>query len=152
MEPWLFEEVADVALGVVPPVLGPARAQVRRYGLKLWFGGEAPAREHYEAQVIGPQHVEDAKVLALEIGFHAEGKTADGNEELVARLMRREDRWRAVLGDDPGAGAFLGRQAAGRRVSETWADPDLGAEDIAIDIGVRLGEYVTALEPILRAR
>ena len=152
MEPWLFEEVADVVLGVVPTGLGPARVQSRRFGVKLWFGAEAPAREHYEAQVIGPQHVEGAKVLALEIGFHAEGRSADANEELVARLLQREDRWRAVLGDGAVIGPFLGRQAAWRRLSETWPDPDLSAPDVAIDIGVRLGEYVAALEPILRAR
>lgn len=152
MEPWLFEEVADVVRGVVPPALGDVRLQIRRYGLKLWFGadGEPPTRQHYEAQVIGPQHVAGASVLALEIGFHAEHKAAEANDAVLGRLVAQEKRWRKALGDGPETGAFLGRQSGWRRVSEVWPDPDLSAPDVAIDIGVRLGEYVTTLEPLLR--
>jgi hypothetical protein len=35
-------------------------------------------------------------------------------------------------------------------VSETWPDPDLGADDLAVDLGLRLADYVRALEPVRR--
>ena len=42
-------------------------------------------------------------------------------------------------------GAFLGRQDAWRRVSETWPDPDLGAPDLGFEIAARLVDYIAAL-------
>jgi hypothetical protein len=146
----LFDEVAAAARGSIAGKLGEPRMRPRRWGLKLWFGGETPTREHYEAQVIGPQGVEGATVLALEIGFHAEHSRASDNDEVMARLIEAEARWRKVLGPEPVVGPFLGGVDSWRRISETWPDPDLGAPDLAIEMAVRLGEYVTALEPLRR--
>ena len=47
-------------------------------------------------------------------------------------------------------GPFLGRPDVWRRVSETWPDPDLGGEDLGIEVAVRLADYITALEPVRR--
>ena len=116
----------------------------------MWFGSDTPTREHYEAQVIGPQYVEDAKVLALEIGFHAENSKLADNESVIAQMRSCEGQWRAALGEEPVIGEFLGRSNVWRRVSETWPDPDLGGYDLAIEVGVRLGDYVNVLEPVRR--
>lgn len=146
----MFDEVADVVLGLVPRDLGKLRARPRRFGIKVWFGPEAPPREHYEAQVIGADWVEDATVLALEIGFHAEHPRQTDNDTVIARLVGGEKRWRRVLGAEAAAGPFLGRPDNWRRISETWPDPDLSDPEVALEIGARLVDYITALEPLLR--
>jgi hypothetical protein len=150
MEHSLFDEVADALLGMMPPDLGAMRHRARRYGIKVWFGSDAPDREHYEAQLIGPDGVDDAKVLALEIGFHAEHPQLRDNDDVLANLMRREVRWRKVVGDEAVAGPFLGRPDVWRRVSETWPDPDLDDTELAFAIAARLTDYVTAIEPLRR--
>jgi hypothetical protein len=142
----LFEEVADALRGMLPPDLGELRMRVRRYGLKAWFGPADPPREHYEAQVIAPDDVADATVLALEIGFHAEHPKLGDNRAAVTRLLDHERDWRGAL-DHAVAGPFLGRAQHWQRVSETWPDPDLGDPELPIEIAVQLAEYITALEP-----
>jgi hypothetical protein len=37
-------------------------------------------------------------------------------------------------------------------VSETWPDPDLSVDDLCMEIALKLVDYMTALEPALRAR
>jgi hypothetical protein len=143
----LFEEVAEALRGMVPPDLGQLRHRTHRYGTKIWFGEEKPPREHYEAQVLGARDVPDAEVLALEIGFHAEHPRADDNDSVIAALLAHEAAWRKVLGDEAEVGVFLGRAEHWRRVSETWADPDLGDPELGLEVAVRLLDYVTALEP-----
>jgi hypothetical protein len=147
----LFDEVADALRGMIPVTLGPFHQRARRYGIKLWFGAATPQREHYEAQVIGADAVDDATVLALEVGFHAEHPQASDNEEVVAHLLGREKRWRAKVGKEPVVGPFLGSDRW-RRVSETWPDPNLGDTELPVAIATRLVDYVTALEPVLRER
>ncbi len=147
MESQLFEEVGDALRGMLPPELGELRLRVRRYGIKVWFGPLDPPREHYEAQVIGADAVKEAKVLALEIGFHTEHPQVRENAELLARLTGREAQWRPQVGTAAVAGPFLGRAKTWRRVSETWADPDLGDPELAIELAARLADYITALEP-----
>jgi hypothetical protein len=147
----LFDEVADALRGMVPPELGVLRHRAHRYGIKVWFGTEKPTREHYEAQVIGATHVEDASVLAIEVGFHAEHTKPADNDAVVERLVAAEARWRPVVGDDAVVGPFLGRADSWRRVSETWPDPDLGEDDLAVELALRLLDYMTALEPVLRS-
>ncbi len=151
LEPMLFEEVADVLHGLVPRALGALRCRPRRYGIKVWFDASEPTREHYEAQVIGADAVRDAKVLALEVGFHAEHPQLTDNEAVIARLLEHERRWRKVVGDEAEVGAFLGRADRWRRISETWPDPDLDEEGIAFELGARLTDYITALEPLRRS-
>ena len=150
MEESLFDEVADVVLGLVPKELGTPRCRARRYGIKVWFGNETPAKEHYEAQVIGADAVDDATTLALEVGFHAEHPRVAENDAVIDRLLDSEPRWRRVIGDEAVAGPFIGRADAWRRISETWPDPDLGDEGVAFELGVRLTDYITGLEPLLR--
>ena len=145
MEPTLFEDVADILRGVVPRELGELCCRAQRYGVKVWFDSVEPPREHYEAQVLGARHVPAATTLAVEIGFHAEHREPAKNEAAVAGLAKAAAR----LGKPAEVGAFLGKDTW-RRISETWPDPDLRGADVCIEIAVRLGEYITTLEPARR--
>ncbi|MGH9138460.1 MAG: hypothetical protein ACRD0G_15685 [Acidimicrobiales bacterium] len=152
MELSLFDAVGEALRGLVPPNLGDVRHRAHRYGVKAWFGDGRPAREHYEAQVLGAQYVDGATHLALEVGFHAEHPDVADNEAVLAVLLRDERRWRRTIGAEAAAGPFLGRAEHWRRVSETWPDPDLDDPELAIEIAARLTDYMTALEPHLRRR
>jgi hypothetical protein len=143
----LFEEVADVVLGLVPAELGRPRCRARRSGIKVWFGTGDPPREHYEAQLVGAGVVEGARVLGLEVGFHSEHPQAAANDAVVSRLLAGERRWRRVVGGEAVAGEFLGRREW-RRISETWPDPDLDDPGLAFEVGARLTDYITAIEPL----
>jgi hypothetical protein len=145
----LFEVVGDALRGMVPPELGPVHHRWHRYGVKVWFGPELPTREHYEAQVMGPKLVPGARVLAVEVGFHAENRDPRENEAALAVLVAAEAAWRRELGEAPVAGEFLGRDDWAR-VSETWPDPDLDDQELAVELAARLTDYVVALEPIRR--
>jgi hypothetical protein len=147
VEVQLFEEVADVVVGLVPQELGRPRCRARRAGIKVWFGeGDAP-REHYEAQLVGADGVAGARTLGLEVGFHAEHPQAAANDAVVDRLLTRETRWRRTVGDEAVVGEFLGRREW-RRISETWPDPDLDDPGLAFEVGARLTDYITAIEPL----
>ena len=135
----------------MPPDLGLVRFKAHRYGVKLWFDSDAAPREHYEAQVIGAKDVPDATVLALEVGFHSEHSQEKDNDATLDRLMQRERAWRKVLGKDAVAGPFLGRADHWRRISETWPDPDLSDDDLCMEVALRVTEYMTAIEPVLRS-
>jgi hypothetical protein len=151
MELQLFDEVGEVLRGLVPTELGELRTKHHRYGIKVWFGPTKPTREHYEAQVIGAKHVPEAAVLALEVGYHAEHRDPAENERALAHLRGVEKRWRKVLGTDPVAGEFIDDRHGWQRVSETWADPDLGDPELPFELATRLTDYIAVLEP-LRAR
>jgi hypothetical protein len=146
----LFDQVSDALYALVPDELGEPRRRARRYGIKVWFSTKEPGREHYEAQVLPARHVAEATVLALEIGFHAEHPRIDENDAVMALLLKREKTWRRRLGPEAVAGPFIGRPDDWRRVSETWADPDLGDPELAIEVATRLTDYITALEPLRR--
>lgn len=145
-----FDKVAEAVRGLVVADHVDMRQQARRWGLKAWFGAERPTREHYEAQLIAPDGVVGAAVSALEIGFHAEHPDAADNEATIARLVARQDGWRAALGDDAVVGPFLGRFPDWRRVSETWPDPDLDDPELPVQVALRLTDYIDALEPLRR--
>ena len=151
MELGLFDEIGEAVRGLMPPDLGLVRFKAHRYGVKLWFDSDAAPREHYEAQVIGAKDVPDATMLALEVGFHSEHSQAKENDATLDRLMQRERAWRKILGTDAVAGPFLGRADHWRRVSETWPDPDLSDDDLCMEVALRVTEYMTALEPVLRS-
>ena len=123
-----------------------------RWSIKVWPGGSADVCPpfHYEAQVLGARHVPGARTLGLEIGWHAESKDERLNASVLAALLSAEKAWRRSLGTEPVAGAFLGRATKWRRVSETWADPDLSDPDVVIEIADRLATYVSSLEPLVR--
>lgn len=148
----LFDEVAEAVRGLVPDELREVRVRPRRYGIKVWFEAAEPPREHYEAQVIGAEHVDGARLVALEIGFHAEHRAVAANDAAIAPLLERRAMWQRALGERATVGGFLGRPDDWRRVSETWPDPDLGDPDLGIEVATRLVDYVTALEPLRRGR
>jgi hypothetical protein len=154
-EELVFESVAEVLPSLIPIELGPVRVQPRRWGIKVWFGttqDNKPPRVHYEAQIIGARDSPGAKVLAIEVGWHSEQTKEADNDALLARVVAKEKAWRKVVGNEPECGDFLGRATRWRRVSECWNDPDLGDPELAFELAARLTDYVTALEPVLRAR
>ena len=90
----LFDEVGEALRSLAPPELGAQHHRAHRYGVKVWFGPATPAREHYEAQVVGADADPAAKVLAIEVGFHSEYPKAADNEAVIAHLIANERRWR----------------------------------------------------------
>ncbi|HZQ84182.1 MAG TPA: hypothetical protein VFA83_05070 [Acidimicrobiales bacterium] len=129
-----FDEVDMAVRGFLPPALREFSARRTSANLKVWFEED---REHYEVQLI--------RGGALEIGFHAEHRAVEQNEELLERLVAQEKAWRKALGPEPEAGAFLGRQSPWRRVSEVWDHVD---DDASIEAAERLADYIQALEPV----
>ena len=152
MDLLLFEEVADAVERLVPMGLGPVRHRAHRYGVKVWFGEDRPAREHYEAQVMGAAAMDGAELLVLELGFHAEHPDEALNQAVLERLLAGERTWRKRLGPAPEPGDFLGRRTDWRRLSERWADPDLSDPTMALEIATRLVDYVDVLEPLRSAQ
>lgn len=148
MDLLLFDEVGEVLRGLVPPSVGELRCRHHRYGIKVWFDTEKPTRDHYEAQVIGAQHVPDATVLAIEVGFHAEHRDPADNERILKELVGHEKRWRRALGPDAVAGEFIDDRHGWQRLSETWPDPDLGDPELPMELAARLTDYITTLEPL----
>ncbi|MEO3824338.1 hypothetical protein [Actinomadura sp. B10D3] len=147
MKDWaLFDQVGEIIRGSTPPGLGHPHVQVRGNGVKAWFGDPAPQREHYEAQIIPADIAPGCRTHAIEIGYHAEHRAEPDNQAALTRLLATEPAWRAELGDEPQAGAFLG-PTPWRRISETWPDADLTTPDLPFEIGVRLVDYIRALEP-----
>ena len=146
MERSFFEHVLDAFEGFVDDALGEPQSSWHRRGLKVWFGAsDGPAaKEHYEAQLIRV----DGEA-ALEIGYHAEHRSADENQTALDRLDGRPS-WRKALGSDAEAGPFLGMDVW-RRISEVWEPPDPDDPDAPIEIAARLADYVDAIEPLRRA-
>ena len=134
-----FEQVADALVGLVPPELGPPSTRLTSVNLKAWFDDEH--HEHYEAQLLADG--------TLEVGFHAEHRSPERNEAVVARLLAQERAWRGRLGRATTAGAFLGMpRGAWRRVSEVVPAPRRFDVDAALDVAERLATYVEVLEPL----
>jgi hypothetical protein len=89
--------------------------------------------------------------LALEIGFHAEHKDKNANDEALNKLAAAEKRWRRELGKDAEVGPFIGYQSGTwRRLSEVWDATD--DPEIAIDAAERLATYIRTLEPLRNGR
>ena len=86
-------------------------------------------------------------MLAVEIGFHAEHPKAPDNASAMAPIVASASAWQTELGPDAEAGDFLGR-SGWQRVSETWADPDLGDPELCFEVADRLATYMTVLEPV----
>lgn len=148
----MFDEVGETLRGFAPPELGEYHHRAHSYGVKVWFGPMTPPKEHYEAQVVGADADKHAKVLAIEVGFHSEHPKAVENDAVIAHLLANEKRWRRVVGKEAQVGDFLGRADRWRRVSETWPDPDLSDATLVLELATRLTDYITALEPVRRAR
>ena len=150
MEQHVFDEVAQALRGLLPAELGVLQTKAHRYGVKVWFGPVKATKEHYEAQVIGAKHVPEASVLAIEVGFHSEHPDPAENQRALADLTSQERRWRKDLGRSAVAGPFIADRHGWQRLSETWADPDLGDPDLAIELATRLTDYITTIEPLRR--
>ena len=146
-----FEAAGVLLPGMLPDELGTVKQTAHRWGIKVWFDTDKAPREHYEAQVLGKKDVPTAKVLAIEVGFHAEHAKEDDNQAVIDRLLKVEKRWRRDIGKEAEAARFLGRAQHWRRVSETWLDPDLGDPELAFEVAARLCDYITAIEPARRA-
>ena len=131
MDDTLFDQVAEATRSLVPPELGALRLRSRRWAVKAWFGPTIPTKEHYEAQLLGAAHVPGTAVVGIEIGFHAEHKDPADNDRCLARLDARGKGW--------------------RRVSEVWVDPDLGDDELAWEIAIRLTDYILCIEPLRTA-
>jgi hypothetical protein len=138
-----FHQVLDAFEGFAADVDGELHSFAHRRGLKVWY--DNANREHYEAQLVRL----DGEV-AFEVGFHAEYPKPAPNQQLLERLVAREDEWRSELGDEAVAGEFLGSNVW-RRISEVWEPPDPDVVDAAIEVAARLADYVIALEPLRRA-
>lgn len=151
MEEFLFDQVAEAMRTLVPGELGTLRLRPRRWALKLWFGPTEPTREHYEAQLLGAQHLPAGGTVGIEIGFHAEHKDPADNDACLARLTRRGGGLRAALGREAEIGGFIGRPDQWRRISEVWLDPDLSDPELPWEIATRLTDYVLAVEPLRTA-
>lgn len=142
----LFDQVDDLVLALTPDELEGLRSRAHRRGVKVWFGGTKPGREHYEAQLLPRRHVDGADGMAIEIGFHAEHPDPSENSAAIDRLLVREKRWRKALGAEAEVGVFFGADNW-RRVSEAWLDPDLDDPELAFEVASRLVDYLAALEP-----
>ena len=152
-DPSLFDDVSDALRGLSPADLGELHCTHHRYGIKVWLGPTAKApREHYEAQVVGPQYVPEAATLGIEVGFHSEHPKEADNEAVIAALIGSERSWRKQLGREVFVGTFLGRAEHWRRISEVWPDPDMSDPELVFELAARLTDYLKALEPHRTAR
>jgi hypothetical protein len=145
-----FEAAGALLAGMVPAELGEVRSYAHRYGIKVWFDTDKAPKEHYEAQVLGAKDVPKAKILAIEVGFHAEHSKEEENDAVLDRLRKVEKTWRKEIGKEAEIDTFFGRAVKWRRVSETWLDPDLGDPELAFEVAARLTDYITAIEPARR--
>jgi hypothetical protein len=101
--------------------------------------------------VVGAKHVPGAEVLAIEVGYHAEHPDPALNTAALSALASQEKRWRKLLGPEAEAAPFIADRNGWKRLSETWADPDLGDPELAFEVAARLTDYITAFEPIRAA-
>ena len=134
-----FDQAADALVGFLPPKWRKFSSRVSSRNLKVWYAGDG--REHYEVQLLSSKR--------LEIGFHAEHRDGERNEEVLARLLEQEPQWRSTLGDDVVAGEFVGAgpRVPWRRVSEVWDGVDVDGAETAIEAAERLSDYISTLEP-----
>lgn len=147
MQRGFFDHVLDAFEGFADDEHGPVHASAHGRGLKVWFGETdgRSAKEHYETQLIRI----DGEV-ACEIGFHAEHRDPARNEAVLTALRAGEPAWRAHLGPEAEAGAFIGMDEW-IRVSEVWEPPDPDDPEAAMEVAARLADYVDAIEPLRRS-
>ena len=150
LETHLFEQVADAVRSMMAGKEVAVRLRSHRRGVKAWFGADKPSREHYEAQVVPRRHVDGTDGLVIEIGFHAEHKDVERNEQVMSSLLAHEQLWRSDLGTEAEAGVFFGADNW-RRVSEVWLEPDLDDPELAVELAARLVDYLEAIQPVLSA-
>jgi hypothetical protein len=141
-----LDEAEQGLVSFLPPEPKGQRRRILRASNNLRVLCPPEDAEHYELQLLeGPEG------LRIEIGFHAEHRSAERNEAALAVLADAEPEWRPILGDEVELGAFLGRPRPWRRASEVW-DDTAGFEDgVAVEAAERLATYVEVFEPIRAA-
>jgi hypothetical protein len=134
-----FDDTADALIGFLPPRWRRFSSRVTSRNLKVWYAGDG--REHYEVQLLSKRR--------LEIGFHTEHRDRQRNEDVLARLLAQETKWRRHLGAAVATGAFVGAgpKVPWRRASEVWNDVDVLSSGTAIEAAERLSDYIRTLEP-----
>ena len=142
-----FDEVAEYVRALLPSEYDDVRIRSHRRGVKIWFGPEKAAKEHYEAQLLARRHVDGKPGAAVEIGFHSEYPKREQNEDVVSALEGVEGKWRKQLGPDAQAGIFFGADNW-TRLSEAWLDFDEEDPDFSFEVATRAVDYITAIEPL----
>jgi hypothetical protein len=132
-----FDDVHDTVEGALAGSRTALNVKTHERGCKVWFGDET--KEHYEAQL-----VQVGGDIVLEVGFHCEHRDRATNLQTIKRLTAATT-WRDELGDEPVAGDFIGNKTW-QRISEVWTFDD--DPDLAIDVGLRLAEYVVVIEAL----
>jgi hypothetical protein len=132
-----FDDVHDTVEGALADSRTTLNVKTHERGCKVWFGDET--KEHYEAQL-----VRVGGDIVLEVGFHCEHRDRATNLQTIKRLTTATT-WRDELGDEPVSGDFIGNKTW-QRISEVWAFDD--DPDLAIDVGLRLAEYVVVIEAL----
>lgn len=134
-----FDDAADALVGFLPPRWRRFSSRATSRNLKVWYSGEG--REHYEMQLLSKRR--------LEIGFHTEHRDRQRNDDVLARLLAQEAKWRKTLGTDVVTGAFVGAgpKVPWRRVSEVWNDVGVLGSETAIEAAERLSDYICTFEP-----
>ena len=61
-----FDEVAEYVRALLPSEYDDVRIRSHRRGVKIWFGPEKAAKEHYEAQLLARRHVDGKPGTAVE--------------------------------------------------------------------------------------
>jgi len=131
-----LRQVADELPSHLPPKLRAFDAEQWGRYYKVWY---AEKKVHFEVQFL--------RNGRLEIGLHLEADAAT-NERAAAALAKKRAVIRRALGDDA---TFREFGPGWRSVAETWSGGDLRGEEAATEAASRLGEYVTALAPLLPA-
>ena len=144
----VFDEVAEYIRALLPTEYDDARIRAHRRGVKIWFGEEKAAKEHYEAQSLARRHVDGEEGHAVEVGFHSEYSKQDQNQAVLDALVKVEKKWRQQLGPEAEAGVFFGA-ANWTRVSEAWIEPDMDDPDFPFEVASRTVDYITAINPLL---
>lgn len=129
-----LRQVADEFPSHLPPKLRDFEAEQWGRYYKIWYGEK---RVHFEVQFL--------RNGRLEIGLHFEAD-AETNERLASALSKKKTAIRSALGDDA---KFREFGPGWRSVAETWGGGDMRSEEAATEAAARLGEYVTALSPML---
>jgi hypothetical protein len=129
-----LRQVADELPSHLPPRLREFEAEQWGRYYKVWYREK---KIHFEVQFL--------RNGRLEIGLHLEAD-AETNERLASDLSKKRAAIRTALGDDA---KFREFGPGWRSISETWSGGDMRGEEAATEAASRLGEYVTALSPLL---
>jgi hypothetical protein len=129
-----LRQVEDELPSHLPPKLRDFSSELWGSYYKVWY--DAP-KIHFEVQWL--------RNGWLEIGLHLEAD-AQTNERIANELDGKRAAIKKKLGDDV---KFVAHGPGWRGVVERWSGGDMRGEEAATEAASRLGEYVTALAPLL---